>query len=132
MVFDMAEIEKKISVDEITIERIKETHNLKGFVSYEQELVKFLVEDALGNQNKQISVTYLWFFKPTKELIGYVTLLNDRINLEGDLKTIFRRKGKEKDSIHFYKKQGFMTLKERQKGTTPMYLDLVNNIKFSF
>ena len=52
MVIDMAEIEKKISVDEITIERIKETHNLKGFVSYEQELVKFLVEDALGNQNK--------------------------------------------------------------------------------
>ncbi len=189
MVIDMAEIEKKISVDEITIERIKETHNLKGFVSYEQELVKFLVEDALGNQNKQISVTYLWFLKPTKELIGYVTLLNDRINLEGDLKTIFRGKGigyhslpalkigrlcvddrflrrgigtmmidfsiriafhihdeyagcrfivldakrnKEKDSIHFYKKQGFMTLKERQKGTTPMYLDLVNNIKFSF
>ena len=28
------------------------------------------------------------------------------------------------DSIHFYKKIGFKTLKERQKGTTPMYLDL--------
>jgi len=31
---------------------------------------------------------------------------------------------RELDSIHFYKKLGFKTLKERIKGTTPMYLDL--------
>lgn len=28
------------------------------------------------------------------------------------------------DSIHFYAKQGFRVLKEREKGTMPMYLDL--------
>jgi len=33
--------------------------------------------------------------------------------------------------IHFYKKLGFKELKERKKGTTPMYFDLTNNIKFS-
>lgn len=36
----------------------------------------------------------------------------------------------DNDPIHFYKKIGFNTLKERKKGTTPMYLDLVNNVKF--
>lgn len=41
------------------------------------------------------------------------------------------KRNKLKDPIHFYKKQGFKCLKERKKGTTPMYLDLVNNIKFS-
>ncbi|MBU1111565.1 MAG: GNAT family N-acetyltransferase, partial [Nanoarchaeota archaeon] len=35
-----------------------------------------------------------------------------------------RNKDKELDSIHFYKIMGFDILKERIKGTTPMYLDL--------
>jgi len=47
-------------------------------------LVDFLVEDALENQKNRISVTYLIFLE-SGELVGYVTLLNDRINLEGDL-----------------------------------------------
>lgn len=168
------------------IERIQPGHNLAGFQSYEQELVDFLQDDALVNQNNQISVTYLWFLK-TGELVGYLTLLNDRINLENDLKDSFRKKGipyhslpalkigrlcvddhflrrgigtmmidfsikvalhifekysgcrfivldakrkPQNDPIHFYKKQGFQELKERKKGTTPMYLDLVNDIKF--
>ena len=83
---------EKINVNEIKIERMGEKQDISNFQSYEKELVKFLVEDALDNQTKQISVTYLWFLK-TGELIGYITLLNDRINLEGDLKTAFRNKG---------------------------------------
>jgi len=35
-----------------------------------------------------------------------------------------RSQDPSKDSIHFYKKYGFRTLKEREKGTTPVYLDL--------
>lgn len=35
-----------------------------------------------------------------------------------------RNPDRNKDSVHFYKKFGFKTLKERNKGTTPMYLDL--------
>ncbi|MBI1968954.1 GNAT family N-acetyltransferase, partial [Candidatus Woesearchaeota archaeon] len=116
------------------------------------------------------------------------TLLNDRINLEGNLKEAFRDKGigyhslpalkvgrlcvdnrflrkgigtlmlafavkvanhifneyagcrfivldakrnPQNEPIHFYRKVGFISLKERKKGTTPMYLDLINNVKLS-
>lgn len=177
---------ERIKVEDIKIERLNENHNILNFQTYEKELRDFLVEDALNNQKNRISVTYLWFLK-TGELIGYVTLLNDRINLEGELKDIFReksigyhslpalkvgrlcvdnsflRKGlgtlmlafavkiahhifneysgcrfivldakrnPQNDPIHFYKKVGFIQLKERKKGTTPMYLDLISNIKF--
>ena len=153
------------------------------FKSYEKELVGFLVEDALDNQEKQMSVTYLWFLKSTKELIAYVTVLSDAISLQGDLKEHFRQQGilykslpalkigrlcvsdeylgkgvgtliieftlvlaqrisKEigvrfittdakrnqeprKDSVHFYKRFGFEILRQREKGTTPMYKDLI-------
>ncbi len=178
---------EKISVDDIQIERIHDTHLLYNFQSYEQELIDFLQEDALNNQRSQISVTYLWFLKKTGEFIGYITLLNDRINLEGELKELFRGKGIgyhslpalkvgrlcvddrflrkgigtmmidfsikiafhifeqyagcrfivldakrniTNDPIHFYKKLGFQELKERRKGTTPMFFDLVNDRKF--
>lgn len=179
---------EKIKAEEIQIERLNDKHNVRNFQSYEKELVNFLVEDALLNQKHRISVTYLWF-SSSRELIGYVTLLNDRINLEGDLKEVFRTKGvqyhslpalkigrlcvdnrflrrgvgtmmiafsvkishhifneyagcrfivldakrnPQNDVIHFYKKIGFNLLKERKKGTTPMYLDLVDNLKFKF
>ena len=71
---------EKITANDIKIVRMNETHSITKFKSYEPELVNFLVEDALNNQNHKISVTYLWFLN-TGELVGYVTLLNDRINL---------------------------------------------------
>jgi len=83
----------KINIKDIRIERIQAHHIVKDFHSYEKELADFLIEDAIDNQHKKISVTYLWFLKETDELIGYITLLNDRINLEGDLKEFFRNKG---------------------------------------
>src|SRR3989344_45233 len=82
----------KITNEDIKIERMNEKHDINNFNSYELELVKFLKEDALENQKNKISVTYLWFLK-SGELVGYITLLNDRINLEGDLKNVFRGKG---------------------------------------
>lgn len=178
---------EKITAEDIRIERISEKHILSDFKSQERELADFLLEDAVGNQKKKISVTYLLFLK-TGTLAGYITLLNDRINLEGNLRGIFRGKGimyhslpalkigrlcvdarflrrgigtimaafavkaahgifneyagcrfivldakrrPENDPIHFYKKIGFDVLKERKKGTTPMCLDLVNDVKFS-
>ncbi|MBI2656275.1 GNAT family N-acetyltransferase [Candidatus Woesearchaeota archaeon] len=177
----MAKEDNKIEPKDITIEKLEDKHDLGDFKSYEKELVNFLVEDALNNQKQKLSVTFLWFYE--KNLVGYLTLLNDKINLEGNLKEFFRekdihykslpalkigrlcvnddflRKGigrlmvlfaiqqaneisenksgcrfitldakrnekRELDSIHFYKKLGFKMLKERIKGTTPMYLDL--------
>ena len=75
---------------EIVIEKIDYKHNLSNFKSYEKELVNFLTEDALNNQKQKLSVTFLWFYE--KNLVGYLTLLNDKINLEGDLKEFFREK----------------------------------------
>lgn len=83
----------KISSEDIKIERINENHKVNTFQSYEKELVDFLLEDALKNQKNRISVTYLWFLKNSGDLVGYITLLNDRINLESDLKEVFRGKG---------------------------------------
>jgi len=89
---------EKITANDVKIVRITEAHNIQDFKSYEQELVNFLLEDALNNQDHKISVTYLWFLN-SGELIGYVTLLNDRINLEGDLKEFFRMKGIQYHSL---------------------------------
>ncbi|MDD4354160.1 MAG: hypothetical protein PHN56_06935 [Candidatus Nanoarchaeia archaeon] len=175
----------KLTAKDIRIERLTKDFDLTNFISYEKELVAFLKEDALDNQEKMISVTYLWLINETNELCGYLTLLNDKINLEGDLKEIFKNKGilykslpalkigrlcvddrflrrdlgtlmvlfaiqkaKEiyleksgcrfitldakrnkdisRDSIHFYKYSNFNILKERNKGATPMFLDLFN------
>ena len=41
---------------------------------------------------EKISTTYLWFYKPTKELVGYVSVFTDAIQLRGELKEHFRRK----------------------------------------
>lgn len=83
----------KVNIEDIRIERIQAHHDVTNFRSYEKELADFLIEDALDNQHKKISVTYLWFLKETNELVGYITLLNDRVNLEGNLKDFFRDKG---------------------------------------
>lgn len=173
----------KIRIEELHIEIINSAHNVSNFRSYEQELVDFLIEDALDNQQKKISTTYLWFYKPKTELVGYLTVLADAINLQGELKEYFRQAGifyrslpalkmgrlcvsdeylgrgigtlmieftiilaekigkdigvrflttdakrnpdPRKDSIHFYKKFGFEILKQREKGTWPLYKDLI-------
>ena len=54
---------EKINIGDIRIERLKKEHDLSKFISYEKELVNFLTQDALNNQEKRISVTYLWFLK---------------------------------------------------------------------
>lgn len=80
-----------IKPEEIKIEIIDESHKVDLFQSYEKELVDFLREDALQNQKQQLSVTFLWFYKG--KLVSYVTLLNDKINLKGNLKEFFKEKG---------------------------------------
>lgn len=176
--------ESKINPNHIKIENLSSAHKkiIKGLQSYEQDLIDFLLEDAFNNQGKKISKTYLFFLKSTNELIGYITLLTDKINLDPPLKKEFKKErinykslpalkigrlcvddrfsgrgigrfmiqftiykviklnelcgcrfitldakrnpDKKKDSIHFYKKMGFDVLKERGKGTTPMYKDV--------
>ena len=176
---------EKVKTEYIDIQQINDAHKsvILTFKSYEKELVNFLIEDALDNQNRKISITYLWFLKSNKELVAYVTVLADAISLQGELKESFRQQGilykslpalkigrlcvadeylgrgigtlmvefaailaqriskriglrfittdakrnqdPKKDSVHFYKKIGFGVLKQREKGTIPMYKDLI-------
>jgi len=185
LILTMMNNKEKIKIEDIEIKQISDSHKevILKFESYEKELVDFLVEDALDNQTKQMSITYLWFLKSTNELVAYVSVLTDAISLQGELKEHFRQQGilykslpalkigrlcvsdeylgrgigtlmiefvlvlaqrisKEiglrfittdakrnpeprKDSVHFYKRLGFEILKQREKGTIPMYKDLI-------
>lgn len=174
----------RLQAADLKIELLTDAHDLTQFRSYESDLVAFLLDDALLNQEQKLSLTTLWFCEG--RLVGYLTLLNDKIGLEGNLKQFFkekdilykslpslkigrlcvhddflrrglgrlmvifaiqqansinrhiagcrfitldakRNKDPKLDSIHFYNRLGFKTLKERSKGTTPMYLDLKLN-----
>ena len=179
----MSAAREKIQIADIEIQQISGSHRLDDFESYEKELADFLIDDALDNQKRQMSITYLWFLKSSKVLVAYVTVLADAISLQGELKENFRRQGvlykslpalkigrlcvadeylgrgigtlmvefaailaqrigkriglrfittdakrnhdPKKDSVHFYKKIGFGVLKQREKGTIPMYKDLI-------
>jgi len=85
----------KINREDIDIQKLNDSHKpiLSSFKSYEKELADFLVEDAIDNQGRSISITYLWFYKPTKELVAYISVLTDAINLQGNLKFYFRKAG---------------------------------------
>ena len=82
---------QKINPEEIKIEIIAQHHEVDIFQSYEKELIDFLREDALENQKQRLSITFLWFYE--NQLVSYITLLNDKINLESDLKEFFKEKG---------------------------------------
>ncbi|MBU1203740.1 MAG: GNAT family N-acetyltransferase [Nanoarchaeota archaeon] len=86
----MKQKKDRFSPQDVKIEILNIGHNLTEFRSYEQELTDFLLEDSLNNQNQKISITFLWFYKGT--LVSYITLLTDKINLEGNLKQFFREK----------------------------------------
>ncbi len=81
----------KMNIEDFKIQIIEEKNNLNDFYSYEKELVDFLREDAFQNQHLNLSVTFLWFYE--EKLVSYVTLLNDRITLDGDLQNFFKNKG---------------------------------------
>lgn len=80
---------EKVRIDEIYIEKMRDDHDIEKFESYEIELKKFLKEDALKNQEQDISVTYLCILKKTKQVIGYITVLSDNTRLTEELKEKF-------------------------------------------
>jgi len=92
---EIKKIPEKINPQDIRIERISPMHKevIESFQSYEKDLIDFLVDDALDNQEKRISTTHLWFLKGTNYLIGYISLLNDSLNLTSPLKNEFGNKG---------------------------------------
>jgi GNAT superfamily N-acetyltransferase len=91
-------MEEKIKSEELRVEILNEVHieAINSFHSYEEELMDFLIEDALNQQNRKISVTYLWFLRKTNELVAYITLSPDCVKVKkisSELSKSFRDKG---------------------------------------
>lgn len=76
---------------------------INGFKTYVKDKKEYLLDDAHKAQTMFISTTYLIFdksdFDKNKDqcdlltLFGYITILNDSINLDSDLKKYFSTKG---------------------------------------
>jgi ribosomal protein S18 acetylase RimI-like enzyme len=180
---------RKIDIKDLRVELLESRHKavIKGFRTdakkpEEVELRDFLIEDAIDNQEMEISSTYLFFHNPSNKLAGYVTVLSDAVRIHGThlgkafsdqgvpYKTLpamkiarmcvdegFKRKGigtnmllfamgrlvavnehcgcrflivdAKRDAIHFYKRFSFQVLKEKEKGTLPLYYDMFNILK---
>lgn len=88
----------KIKTEELRVEKLSSVHKeiISSFKSYEKELSDFLIEDALNQQDRKISATYLWFLRKTNELVAYITLSPDCVklkNIDPSLAQTFRDKG---------------------------------------
>lgn len=78
--------EKPFGLKQIRIEKLNENHVpfFEDFQSYDKDLADFLRENAIDNQDKAISVTYLAFdISKEPKLLGYITLLTDSVVLKG-------------------------------------------------
>jgi predicted GNAT family N-acyltransferase len=98
------EPKEKYELNDLIFENLSSEHKtiIQSFGSYQKELVDFLKQDALKSQQYHISNTYLLFDKQDKDrtaLLGYITILNDSIRLDGDLKSYFRMKGIQYKSL---------------------------------
>src|SRR3989338_6053216 len=87
---------EKITPEYLKAEKMGAIHTniLTNFSTDNKELKAFLVEDSMKNQQLSISTTYLWFYKPTGELVAYISLLNDSLRIrETELEKLFVEKG---------------------------------------
>ena len=92
-------------MNELVFERLSEKNSklIGSFKTYVKDKKDYLVDDAYKAQKMFISITYLIFDKSEyvlneknkcqSTLLGYITILNDSINLDSDLKKYFSSKG---------------------------------------
>jgi GNAT superfamily N-acetyltransferase len=92
---------------QLCFEHLDKSHTalLKNFKTFQTDLAEFLVEDALSGEEWQISNTYLVFDRGDLRkarrtgtppvILAYITILNDSIRLDGELKDLFKNKGVE-------------------------------------
>lgn len=82
---------EKVETSKICIQKLKKSIELQSFSSKVNDLKQFLLQDALLNQEQNISVTFLWFYE--NHILSYITLLTDRITVHADIQTFFSQKG---------------------------------------
>ena len=61
-------------------EKLNENHNLDDFECEIEDLAKFLKEDALNQQNMNLSLTHVVICDDT--VVGYVSILTDAMKLK--------------------------------------------------
>lgn len=129
-------MEDKIKSEELRVEILNEVHKERicSFCSYEEELRDFLVEDALNQQNRKISVTYLWFLRKTNELVAYITLSPDCVKVKkisSELSKSFRDKGINYKSLPSLK-IGRLCVEDKflRKGIGTLLIQFALNIAF--
>lgn len=89
----------RVEPRQISYEKLSDCHSglIKTFQNQESDLVAFLCEDALENQKRGVSVTYLFFVQDAGErkFAGYITLLSDSIEIRQnkELQSAFENKG---------------------------------------
>ena len=69
----------------LKIEKLSLDHNRKDFccgnLKDDTDLDAFLKEDAVKQQNQKINVTYVAIDKSTEKIIGYVTIMTDKLRV---------------------------------------------------
>ena len=65
--------------DNYIFEKLNESHNLDDFECESEDLTNFLKEDALNQQNMNLSLTHVVICDDT--VVGYVSILTDAMKL---------------------------------------------------
>jgi len=81
-------------IDWLEIQKLGDSHDTSKFCCGEsknhKDLDAFIKEDAFNQQKQNINVTYVAVAKGSSEVIGFVTILNDRLRVsnaeKGDMK----------------------------------------------
>lgn len=66
--------------DNYIFEKLNESHNLDDFECESEDLTNFLKEDALNQQNMNLSLTHVVICDDT--VVGYVSILTDAMKLK--------------------------------------------------
>ena len=66
--------------DNYIFEKLNENHNLDDFECESEDLTNFLKEDALNQQNMNLSLTHVVICDDT--VVGYVSILTDAMKLK--------------------------------------------------
>lgn len=101
---------------------------IKTFDCRTKEINNFLLEDALKQTKQGVNKTYLWVSRDKKELIGYITICNDAINLDGSHKEQLKKIGIAYKSLPAIKigRMGVSHLYQRKQIGTRMIAFAIN------
>ena len=78
-----------MDIDTLTFERLDQSQTIDTFDCGNEDLNDFLISDAARYQDSLLAVTYL--VKRDDEVVGYFSLLNDKLSLVESNKRVWRK-----------------------------------------